>query len=70
MLAFLRNLFGHRPSRFERFRTGSTSLAHRVGGRRGGIALGTLATIAAPFIIKKIRARMAQRQGASQSAAY
>jgi hypothetical protein len=59
MLSFLRNLFGHRPTRFERFRTGAGSMMH---GRRGGMALGTLATIAAPFIIRKLKGRMAQRQ--------
>ncbi len=67
MFKFLLNLFARRPSRFDRFRNGTSSLAHRVGTRRGGMAL-TLASLAAPFVIKKLRARMAQRQVQSQPA--
>jgi hypothetical protein len=38
-------------------------LAGRVGPKRGGLALGgTLLSLAIPFIVKKIRARRAERQ--------
>jgi hypothetical protein len=63
MMSFLKNLFARRPSRFERFRGG-------VNNHRGGVALGALASIAAPFVIKKVRTRMAQRQAQPQGAAY
>jgi hypothetical protein len=39
-------------------------LAQQVGARRGGMALGTIATIAAPFVIRKLMERRAQRQPA------
>lgn len=62
MLAFLRNVFPfmnrRSHSRFGR----AGALARQYGTRRnGGIALGTLASIAAPFIINKLRSRRAQR---------
>jgi hypothetical protein len=57
MLHLLRNLFGQRRSRFGFGRRDPV-----VTPRRGGMALGTLAAIAAPFIIKKLRARMDQQQ--------
>ena len=38
---------------------------HAIGGHRRGVALGTLASIAAPFIMRKLMSRRAQRaQGA------
>ncbi len=56
MLNILKNLFGQRQ------RSGWFGRnAHMLGGRRGGIALGTIATIAAPFIFRKVKARLAQR---------
>jgi hypothetical protein len=55
MMAMLRNLFG-RPSRFARFGIGRQPL---VTPRRGGIGLGALAALAAPFIIRRMRARRA-----------
>jgi hypothetical protein len=55
MPSFLRNLFG-RPSRFSRFGFGRQPY---VTPRRGGIGLGALAALAAPFIIRKLRARRA-----------
>ena len=45
-------------SRFGRF---GQALAPYGTRRNGGIALGTLASIAAPFIINKLRARRSQR---------
>jgi hypothetical protein len=54
MMNFLRNLFG-RPTRFQRL-MGRQPL---VTPRRGGIGLGTIAMIAAPFIIRRMRARRA-----------
>ena len=54
MLSFIKNLFGRRqqPGFFGRN-------AQRVNNHRGGVALGTLGAIAAPFVIRKLRARMA-----------
>lgn len=39
----------------------TSALAHRVGAKRGGLALGSLAALAAPFIIRKLQSRRAQR---------
>jgi hypothetical protein len=61
MLSFLNNLFGRRSRGFARFGRRQNNLAHTLGGRRGGMALGTLASIAAPFVIRKLMARRAQR---------
>ena len=68
MLGLLRSIlpFLNRrsSSRFGRFGDRTSALASRYGTRRnGGIALGTLASIAAPFIINKIRQRRAQAAG-------
>jgi hypothetical protein len=60
MLSFIKNLFGQRQ-RSGFFRRE----APMSNGRRGGIALGTLATIAAPFVIRKLRSRMAERRDAA-----
>ena len=62
MLNFLRNLFPSmrpRRSRFGMFQDRTSALARRVGPRRGGLAL--LASIAAPFIVNRIRNRRAVR---------
>jgi hypothetical protein len=63
MMNFLRNLFPFldRRSRFARLQDRGGAFARRVGPRRGGLALGTLASIAAPFIIRRFRNRQAQR---------
>lgn len=64
MLGFLSNLFSKR-SRNRGFgrRVGApmSALAHRVGRRNGLLSLGSIAMIAAPFIVNKVRARRAQR---------
>jgi hypothetical protein len=65
MLNLLRNLFGRRQSRFGGFGRRQNAL---VTPRRGGMALGTLASIAAPFIIRKMRARRAERTYGSAGA--
>lgn len=52
MMDLLRNLFGRRRSRFSRFRR-----SNALTIRRGGIGLGALAMLAAPFVIRKVRAR-------------
>jgi hypothetical protein len=57
MLSLFRNLFG-RPSRFRRFGFGRDPV---VTPRRGGVALGSLAALAVPFIIRKLMARRAER---------
>lgn len=61
MLALLANLFGRRQSRFGAFRNRTGNFARSIGPRRGGIGLGALASIAAPFIINRMRQRRAQR---------
>ena len=65
MLTILKNLFLARQSRG----TGLFGLGRRAPARgltagRGGMALGTLAAIAAPFVLRKIQARRAQRMPA------
>jgi hypothetical protein len=61
MLSFLRNLFGRQTRRSGWFGRERQTPAY---GRRGGMALGTLASIAAPFVIRKLLARRAQRTAA------
>lgn len=62
-MSFLENLFGRRSRGFGRFgRSGrrQNALTRTFGNRRGGMALGTLAAIAAPFIMRKLRHRRAE----------
>lgn len=54
-LALFRDLFGRRRSRFPLFRRNQPV----VTPKRGGMAVGTLAAIALPFIVRKLRARRA-----------
>lgn len=61
MLSFLRNIFGRSSRRSGWFGRDRQAPAY---GRRGGIAFGTLASIAAPFVIRKLLARRAQRTAA------
>ncbi len=61
MLSFIKNLFGRQQRGF------FGRNAQRVNNHRGGVALGTLGAIAAPFVIRKLRARMAQRQQAARA---
>ncbi|HUS28797.1 MAG TPA: hypothetical protein VMZ53_09810 [Kofleriaceae bacterium] len=60
MLKLLANLFGRRSSRFNRFGFGRQPL---LTPRRGGIGLGTLAAVAAPYIIRKVMQRRALNAG-------
>jgi len=53
MFNFIRNMFDRRSNRFGLFGNRRSALTPK----RGGIALGTLASIAAPFIIRKVMAR-------------
>ncbi len=65
MLNLLSNLFlGRRPSGLARLfsRNRQGGLANTVNNNRGMSALGTIASIAAPFVIRKIMASRAQRQ--------
>ncbi len=57
-MKFFNNLFGRRSRRFGRF---SRRTSYALDRRRGGMALGTLVTLAAPFIIRKLMARRSQR---------
>lgn len=64
MLKMLANLFLGRRRQglgglFDRSRHGG--MAGAVNNHRGASALGTIATIAAPFLIRKVMARRAQR---------
>jgi hypothetical protein len=61
MPSLFRNLFGRRSRSFNPFRRKHSGLTRTLGNHRGGVALGTLATIAVPFIIRKLRERHAQR---------
>jgi hypothetical protein len=67
MMSLLNNLFGRRSRGFGRFGRRHRGMAHNLGGRRGGMELGTIAAIAAPFIMRKMRSRHMQR---AQGAAY
>lgn len=67
MLSLLSNLFmGRRRSGllglFDRRRRGG--IVNGVNSHRGATAFGTLATITAPFVIKKIMARRQQNASA------
>ena len=67
MLSILANLFlGRRRSGlaglFDRRRHGGA--VNAVNNNRGASALGTIATIAAPFVIRKLMERRAQRAAA------
>lgn len=53
--------FRKKTSRFGRV----GQLAGRVGPKRGGMAMGALLSIAAPFIFRKLSARRAQRNVAT-----
>lgn len=44
--------------------TGRIGRGGALTSRRGGMALGTIASIAAPFVIKKLMARRQQRAAA------
>jgi hypothetical protein len=68
MLNLIRNFFAPRQRGFHPFRRRQTGLAHTMGAHRGGVALGTLATVAAPFIVRKLMARRAARNYASTAA--
>jgi hypothetical protein len=64
MLSFLSNLFlGQRRTGlaglFDRRRRGG--VVNTMNTHRGASALGTLATVAAPFVIRKLMARRANR---------
>ena len=67
MLSHLANMFlGRRRSGlaglFDRRRHGG--VANTMNQHRGASALGTIATIAAPFVIRKLMERRAQRAAA------
>ncbi len=75
MMAFLRNLLPfldrRSSSRFSRLGNRTSALAHRVGTKRnGGIALGTLFSLAAPFVIRRLMARRRQRNMQQTAPAY
>jgi hypothetical protein len=62
MLNLFRNLFGRRRRGFGRFGR-SNNLARTFGRHRGGFGLGSLAAIAAPFLIRKMRSRRSNNYG-------
>jgi hypothetical protein len=61
MKSLFRNLFGSRRRGFNPFHRRSRSFGSMANNHRGGMALGSLAALAAPFIVRKLRARHAQR---------
>lgn len=62
MLSILKNLFLRNHSRGTGlFGLGRRAPTHGLTGRRGGMAFGTLAAIAAPFVLRKLQARRAHR---------
>ncbi len=70
MLSTLANMFlGSRRSGlaglFDRRRQGG--VANALNTHRGASALGTIATIAAPFVIRKLMARRDQRAAAAHA---
>ena len=60
-MSLLRNLFGRRRSRFSNFPLFRRRQQHALTPKRGGIAMGTLLSLAAPFIVRKIQQRRAAR---------
>lgn len=64
MLSIFKNLFGHRSRGFGRFGRRRSGLGRMVGNHRG-MALGSLAALAAPFIMRKLRARHSGRNVAA-----
>lgn len=60
MLDILKNLFIARQSR-GLFGLGRRAPMRGLTAGRGGMALGTLAAIAAPFVLRKLAAHRAQR---------
>lgn len=68
-MSFLKNLFDRRSSRFNIFARRSSRFADRMTPRNGGIALGTIATLAAPFVVRKLMARRAAAKAAEYGTA-
>jgi hypothetical protein len=63
-MSLFRNLFGRRSRGFNPFaRFSRPSFPHNVNRRQGGMALGALTALAAPFIVRKLRARRAAAAG-------
>jgi hypothetical protein len=60
-MKFFNNLFGRRSRGFGRR---SRRNRYALDRRRGGMALGTLMTLAAPFIIRKVMNRRSERAAA------
>ncbi|HSD90127.1 MAG TPA: hypothetical protein VLB44_21500 [Kofleriaceae bacterium] len=69
-MSFFKNLFGRRSRRFNLFRRRSHRFADNINPRTGGIALGAMATLAAPFVIRKLMARRAEQDQAGTATAY
>jgi hypothetical protein len=61
MFSLLSSLFGRRSRRTGLFGRRSNNVGRTIGNHPRGIALGTLASIAAPFIARKLMARRQQR---------
>jgi hypothetical protein len=69
MLSLFKNLFGRRSHRFGGLGFGRrhNTFAQSMNRHRGGIGLGTLAAVAAPLLVRKLRSRRAMH---AQGAAY
>jgi hypothetical protein len=61
MMSLFSNLFGRRSRRRGLFGRRSNNFGRTIGNHRRGLALGTLASIAAPFIVRKLMVRRQQR---------
>jgi hypothetical protein len=61
MMSLFRNLFGSRRRGFNPFQRRQRGFGPMINNHRGGTALASLAALAAPFIVRKLRARHAQR---------
>jgi hypothetical protein len=69
-MSFLNHLFGRRSRRFGVFGRRSHRFADNLNARNGGIALGALATLAVPFVIRKLMARRAAEEQYGTATAY
>lgn len=69
-MSFFNKLFGRRSRGFNPFRSRSRRIADTLNAHRGGIALGTAAALAAPFVIRELIARRAARADTGIATAY
>lgn len=61
MLSMLRNLFGSRSRGFNPFGRRRHGIGRTINDHRGGAALGSIAALAVPFLVRHLRSRHSQR---------